>query len=100
MSDNPDDYYVDLLDYFVNVQSARAYMHELREEFPDGDIFCGSFVTECTDDLTELKNKQEDIMNTYKVIRVLNTIIDTIYEAIDVLIADHDIDIEEDVENE
>ena len=39
-------------------------------------------------------------MNTYKVIRVLNTIIDTIYEAIDVLIADHDIDIEEDVENE
>lgn len=29
--------------------------------------------------------------DTYKVIRVLNTIIDTIYEAIDVLIADYDI---------
>ena len=39
-------------------------------------------------------------MNTYKVIRVLNTIIDTIYEAIDVLIADHDIDIEEEEEDE
>lgn len=36
--------------------------------------------------------------DTYKVIGVLNTIIDTIYEAIDVLIADYDI--EEEEENE
>lgn len=36
--------------------------------------------------------------DTYKVIRVLNTIIDTIYEAIDVLIADYDIEEEEDNE--
>lgn len=37
-------------------------------------------------------------MNTYKVVRVLNSIIDTLYEAIDVLIADYDITEEE--ENE
>lgn len=36
--------------------------------------------------------------DTYKVIRVLNTIIDTIYEAIDVLIADYDIKEEEEDE--
>lgn len=30
--------------------------------------------------------------DTYKVIRVLNTIIDTIYEAIDVLIAGYDVE--------
>lgn len=30
-------------------------------------------------------------MNTYKVVKVLNSIIDTLYEAIDVLIADYDI---------
>lgn len=36
--------------------------------------------------------------DTYKVIGVLNTIIDTIYEAIDVLIADYDI--EEEKEDE
>lgn len=35
--------------------------------------------------------------DTYKVIRVLNSIIDTIYEAIDVLIAGYDItEVEED----
>lgn len=36
--------------------------------------------------------------DTYKVIRVLNTIIDTIYEAIDVLIAGYEVEEEEDYE--
>ncbi len=35
--------------------------------------------------------------DTYKVVKVLNSIIDTLYEAIDVLIADYDItEVEED----
>ena len=43
--------------------------------------------------------EEEDYcMNTYKVVKVLNSIIDTLYEAIDVLIADYDIKEEEEDE--
>lgn len=51
MSDDPEDYYVDYLNYFVNVDQARAYVQELREEFPAGEVFCGSFIRDCCDDL-------------------------------------------------
>lgn len=43
-------------------------------------------------------DEEVESMNTYKVVRVLNSIIDTIYEAIDVLIADYEI--EEDKDDE
>lgn len=42
--------------------------------------------------------EEVDSMNTYKVVKVLNSIIDTLYEAIDVLIADYDV--EEEMEDE
>ena len=42
--------------------------------------------------------RSRKMKDTYKVIRVLNTIIDTIYEAIDVLIADYDIEEEKEYE--
>lgn len=52
------------------------------------------------DDLYDLGYVKGGNMNTYKVVRALNHIIDVIYDTIDALIADYDIDIEEVVENE
>lgn len=39
--------------------------------------------------------EEEDSMNTYKVVRALNHIVDVIYDTIDALIAEYDIEEEE-----
>lgn len=55
MSDDSDDYYVEMLDFFGNVDEARAFAQEVREEYPDSDVFFGLFVYECYDDLVEVE---------------------------------------------
>lgn len=57
-SDDPDDYGVEMLGYFVNVDEARSFARDVREEYPDCDVFFGSFIRESNDDLTEVDDER------------------------------------------
>lgn len=43
-SEDPVDYGFDILGYFVNVDEARNFARDVHEEYPDCDVFLGSFI--------------------------------------------------------
>lgn len=46
LSDDPTDYFVDMIDFFTNREEARAFLAEVRAEYSDCECFYGIYLVE------------------------------------------------------